>query len=89
MAILRCISIPGIRLWFYSNDHTPPHFHAKRKGEWIYKVKFQESDDTMFELVWSAKKSKISKSDKELIVELVDNNRFEILKEWEVKVKRS
>jgi hypothetical protein len=89
MAKLKCISISGIQLWFYSNDHEPPHFHAKRKGEWEYKVKFLESAEEMFELVWSQKKRQMTKVERENLLELVEGNRIEILREWEQKVSLS
>ena len=28
MATLKCFSIAGVKLWFWSNDRHPPHFHA-------------------------------------------------------------
>lgn len=27
-------SAPGLALDFLSNDHWPPHFHARRRGDW-------------------------------------------------------
>jgi hypothetical protein len=42
MAVIKAFSIAGMKLWFYSNDHEPPHFHAKRNGEWEMRVKFLE-----------------------------------------------
>jgi hypothetical protein len=89
MAKLKCISISGIQLWFYSNDHEPPHFHAKRKGEWEYRVKFLESAEEMFELVWSKKKRQMTKVQRENLLELVEGYRIEILREWEQKVSLS
>jgi hypothetical protein len=86
MAKITCFSIPGMQLWFFSNDHEPPHFHAKRSGEWEYKVNFLESSSKMFELVWSTKKSQMSKTDRELLQEMVGKNQIEILREWEQKV---
>jgi Domain of unknown function (DUF4160) len=88
MAKLKCISISGIQLWFYSHDHEPPHFHAKRRGEWEYKVNFLQAVDEMLVLVWSEKKMQMSKADRERLQELVEENRFEILREWEQKVNR-
>ena len=38
-----------MKLWFYSNDHEPPHFHAKRRGQWEFKVLFLEAAEDMFE----------------------------------------
>lgn len=73
-------------MWFYSNDHRPPHFHAKRKGEWEDRVRFLEAADEMFELVWSKKKRRMSRTERQGLVELVEGNRLEILREWEEKV---
>jgi len=85
MATLKSFSIAGLKLWFYSNDHEPPHFHAKRKGEWEYRVHFLAGRAEMFELVWSKKKTLISKADRESLEELVEKHRSQIFKEWEQK----
>lgn len=86
MAKLTCFGIAGMLLWFYSNDHEPPHFHAKRRGEWEYKVNFMLPPGEMFELVWSKKKAQMSKGDRQLLAQMVEQHRFEILREWEEKV---
>ena len=53
MAKLECFAIPGIELWFFSQDHSPPHFHAKRKGQWEVQVYFlQGSTGEMFKVKW-------------------------------------
>ncbi len=83
MARLTCFGIAGMRLWFYSNDHEPPHFHAKRRGEWEYKVSFLLPPSEMLELVWSKKKVQMSKGDRRLLEQMVEQHRFEILREWE------
>ena len=75
-------------LWFYSNDHEPPHFHAKRKGEWEYRVNFLQPVGEMFELIRSTKKAQMSKADREHLAEMVEKHRFELLREWEQKVNR-
>jgi len=86
MAKLECFGVPGMQMWFYSNDHEPPHFHAKRRGEWEYKVNFLLPTDEMFQLVGSTKKSQMSKGDRQLLEQMVEEHRFEILREWEEKV---
>jgi hypothetical protein len=86
MANLTCFSIAGIKLWFYSHDHEPPHFHAKRKGEWEYRVRFLEGPENMFELVWANKRKRMSKADRELLQSSVETHRLEVLREWEEKV---
>jgi hypothetical protein len=77
-----------MELWFYSNDHEPPHFHAKRKGEWEYRVNFPRAVGQMLDLVWAAKKTQMSKTDRKLLEQMVEEHRFEILREWEEKVNR-
>ncbi len=89
MAKLTSFSIDGMDLWFWSHDHDPPHFHAKRKGEWETKVKFLENADGMFEVVQTIKKKGISKADLKLLPEMVEEHRPELLKEWEEKVHQS
>ena len=58
MPKVECFEIPGLTCWFWSNDHNPPHFHAKKNGEWELRVRFLE--DEMFEVVWGeAPKAKV------------------------------
>jgi hypothetical protein len=45
MPKVECFEIPGVYCWFWSNDHDPPHFHAKREGEWEIRVRFTESEE--------------------------------------------
>jgi hypothetical protein len=76
-----------MRLWFYSNDHEPAHFHAKRRGQWELRVRFLEEGNAMFEMIWrKTKKITISAQDKAVLTEMVESHRLEILKEWEQKV---
>ena len=53
MATVAAFLLPGVTLWFWSNDHEPPHFHAKRRGEWEVKVNFLLDEAAMIEIVWS------------------------------------
>jgi Domain of unknown function (DUF4160) len=86
MAKLACFTIPGIELWFFSHDHLPPHFHAKRRGQWEIRVFFLESSaNEMFKVV-RPKGKEISKGDLELLEAKVKAFRAEILEEWERKV---
>jgi len=90
MATLKSFAIAGLKLWFYSNDHEPPHFHAKRKGEWELRVNFLEKGESMFEVIWrKSKKTAIPARDRKRLVEMVESHRLEILKEWEQKVNPS
>ncbi len=83
MTQLKCFAIAGIKLWFWPADHEPPHFHAKRAGEWEYKIYFLEGEATMFEEFWTKKKARMSRQDKQAIVDMVTAHRFAILQEWE------
>jgi hypothetical protein len=87
MAKLDCFTIGGIELWFFSNDHLPPHFHAKRKGQWEVRVYFLESRmSEMFDVVW-LKGKEVPRVDMKLLEEMVTTYRVEILEEWEGKVQ--
>lgn len=86
MPKIKCISVAGIELWFWSDDHNPPHFHAKRAGQWEVKVKFLESGSGMLEVVWA--KKAMSKQDRRQLIVEVESHRQEILKEWEAKVQK-
>src|SRR5438105_304193 len=79
--------IPGMHLWFYSNDHTPPHFHAKRRGQWELRVNFQERGQAMLEVKWrKSSTTPISAADRKTLRQMVEKHRYDILKEWEQKV---
>jgi Domain of unknown function (DUF4160) len=87
MAKLECFTIDGIALWFWSNDHTPPHFHAKRAGQWEICVNFLESSTgKMFEVVW-LKCKEVPRADTKLLEKMVNAHRADLLKEWESKVR--
>lgn len=80
MATVRAFSIPGLKMWFWSNDHEPPHFHAKRMGEWEIKVHFLEEAGQMIEVVWgTAPAAKVQKE----ITSSAEKHRAELLTEWE------
>ncbi len=79
MAIIRAFSILGLKLWFWSNDHEPPHFHAKRRGEWEVKVHFLMDASDMIEIVRGSPARKVLKE----IIELSEQNRPELLAQWE------
>ena len=86
MADVACFEIPGLKCWFWSSDHNPPHFHVKRVGEWEMKVNFlEQNEDEVFELVWGdCPRSKVLKT----IQKAVTANRDALLAEWETKVNQ-
>jgi hypothetical protein len=80
------LTVAGLELWFNSNDHRPPHFHAEKSGEWAVRIKFLESPDEMVEVIYSAKRNRPSRSDLKELTELAAANRVALLEEWETKV---
>jgi hypothetical protein len=82
MARVRAFKIGGIEMWFPSGDHEPPHFHARRPGEWCAKVYIQEPAASMIELV-RPPGATIKGGDRKAIVGGVEANRAELLWEWE------
>ena len=80
-----CFEIPGLYCWFWSNDHDPPHFHAKREGEWEIKVKFAEGEEEMFEQEWGDTPS--GKTLRQL-KKAITTHREALLAEWEAKVNQ-
>jgi hypothetical protein len=82
LAKVKAFQLAGVECWFWSNDHRPPHFHAKRRGEWEAKVFFLESGEKLFEmLAWS--NTDMSRHDSKRITEEVDAHRDDLLAEWE------
>ena len=85
MPKVECFKLPGLTCWFWSNDHDPPHFHAKKEGTWEIRVKFTEDEPQMFELVWGDEPSgKVLRELKKAVREYRDD----LLAEWEAKVSQ-
>jgi hypothetical protein len=82
------VVLKGLDLWFNSSDHLPPHFHAKRRGEWEIRVYFLlcTDDELAFDYKWVKKNPsrKVLTKIRKAVVE----HRAELLKEWEQKVCR-
>lgn len=81
MATVKAFHVAGLKMWFWSHDHEPPHFHAKREGEWEVKVHFLRAAGEMIELVWADRKPQ-SRIVREL-ARLAEEHRLELLEEWE------
>lgn len=81
LATVSAFNIAGVRLWFWSDDHEPPHFHAKRAGEWEIKVHFLFVPEKMIEVKWFQKKP--SARIRNLVCHLAEKHRAELLREWE------
>lgn len=81
MAAVSAFTIAGLTLWFWSSDLEPPHFHAKRRGEWEVKVAFLLPEDEMVELVWGGKRP--SKKALRQFTSLAAQHRVALLAQWE------
>lgn len=85
MGRVECIAVDGLDLWFNSNDHLPPHFHARRRGEYELRIYFLVC--TAGHLEYDVKWGKGSTSKvREQLRDLAVQNRVALLDEWERKV---
>ncbi len=82
MATVQAFCIAGVKCWFWSRDHQPPHFHAKKDGQWEVKVRFLEPVTTMIEYEsWS--KRDLSRRERVQVCGNAESHRDELLREWE------
>lgn len=82
MACIKCFGVHGIKMWITSGDHEPPHFHARRSGEWSICVYFLEPGNTMIRSI-KPSNARIKRNDRKKIVDGVEKHRSELLAEWE------
>jgi len=87
MGKIDAIQIEGLRLWFNSSDHLPPHFHATKTGEWEIRIHFLRCYEGHldFDIKWGSGPSGKTRS---ALLTLVIENRVALLSEWEHKVCR-
>jgi hypothetical protein len=87
MGRVTAIAVDGLDLWYNSSDHLPPHFHARRAGEWEVRIDILRT--TMEELVydpkWPPRVTLPGAISRTLRVAVV-TNRAALLTEWEAKV---
>ncbi|MHB8420664.1 MAG: DUF4160 domain-containing protein [Myxococcales bacterium] len=74
----------GLELFFNSNDHLPPHFHAERADEWGVRVFFLREPAEMLETSWQEKKP--SKRTLRRLCAAAARVRDALLIEWEQRV---
>lgn len=87
MPRLGAFSIPGLDLFFNSLDHLPPHFHARRPGEWEIRVYFLVSGPKLAcDIKWSRKARGMPASTLQTLNALVNGNRAQLFREWDAKV---
>ena len=85
---VQCIAIDGLDLWFNSNDHRPPHFHARMSGEYELRVYFLlcTAEHLECDVKWSKRGKKPSAKVQKSLRDLVVKNRESLLNEWDRKV---
>lgn len=89
MSQLEAFEIPGLVIVFYSNDHAPPHFHVKRRGEWELRVFFLECTATHLEseAVFSKKGKAINPTQRKDLCRLIQRHRRAVLRQWQRAVE--
>lgn len=80
--------IAGLSLWFNSQDHLPPHFHAEKSGEWEVRVYFLRARNAMVDPCWARRKAPANRALERLLT-LTERHRHDLLQEWERKVNPS
>jgi hypothetical protein len=83
MARVKAFAVDGVRMWFWSNDHAPPHFHAASDdGSWEVAVQFLLRGAEMFERLRppGARMRRVHRTG---IIEGVERCRGALLIEWE------
>ena len=85
MGKVDAFTVAGLELWFNSEDHGPPHFHAGRPGEWEIRVFFLTSISGRleYERKWgNVPRSRFLRAIEDSVVE----KRDALLEEWNEKV---
>lgn len=85
MGKVSSFTLAGVDCWFYSHEHRPPHFHARRVGQWHVRVFFLLAEAGMIEQVKSHE-GRMSRADRKALCEMAARHRAELLAEWEEKV---
>jgi hypothetical protein len=85
MGRVAAFALAGVECWFYSQDHRPPHFHARRRGQWHVRVYFLEAKARMLERV-AGPRGVLSAADRSALCDVAELYREELLLEWEQKV---
>ena len=80
MGLVRAFRIPGCRLWIYTGDHGPPHFHVGVVDEWEIRVYFMQEPPEP-EVIYQVKR--VPGKTVRRILMLTATHRAELLDEWE------
>lgn len=86
-------SLSGKELFFNTSDHSPPHFHVLKPGEWEIRVDIDQSSKVnglVYTFKFRNRRKKmlcclLAKEEKE-ILEHVIADRLKLLKQWQEQV---
>lgn len=82
MARVNAFGVAGVDMWFWSNDHEPPHFHARRPGQWSVEVCFMLAGNDIFQSV-KPSNARMPRAIRRAIIRAVNDHRQELLEQWE------
>jgi hypothetical protein len=85
MGKVAAFELVGIECWFFSQDHRPPHFHARKPGRWHVRVYFLAPPAAMIERV-RGPRARFPTRDARALCEAAEAHRAKLLVEWEAKV---
>ena len=89
MGQVEAFTLQGLKLWFNSSDHLPPHVHVKRRGDWEIRVFFLECTENHLACEHNWGRRSPSATERSAILEAVLEHRVALLEEWERKVCKS
>jgi hypothetical protein len=78
----------GYDIYWYSNDHDPPHFNIEKRGHWGIQVYFLLSCESFLDyvIVWQNQKKGPSGKELQLFCDYITEHKEHLLLEWETKV---
>jgi Domain of unknown function (DUF4160) len=86
---VEAFTIEGLKFWFNSSDHLPPHLHVKRRGDWEIRVFFLECTENNLDCEQKWGRKGPSAINRAAILKAVLEHRVTLLEERERKVCKS
>lgn len=80
MGRVECFGVPGCRCWFFTGDHSPPHFHAAAPDDWEIRVFFLFEPAT-YDIKYQARK--IPRAVLQGLLTAAREHRAELFGEWQ------
>jgi hypothetical protein len=83
--VVAAFTLPGLRLWFWSHDHCPMHFHAEKTDQWEIRVDIMATTSAAlsFTTRWG---SGPSGREQKALRQRVVAHRLALVAEWSSKV---